>query len=83
MRKLRLPILKLPILRLLADLQPEDIRKAALMSVLATAFTLVVPTIAAAQAINLDLGTGGGLTDRVVQLVGLLTVLSLAPSILM
>jgi flagellar biosynthetic protein FliP len=34
-----------------------------------------------AQAINVDLGTGAGLTERVVQLVGLLTVLSLAPSI--
>ena len=36
---------------------------------------------AAAQAVNIDLGTGAGLTERVVQLVGLLTVLSLAPSI--
>jgi flagellar biosynthetic protein FliP len=44
---------------------------------------MAAPTLAAAQAINLDLGTGGGLTDRVVQLVGLLTVLSLAPSIVM
>jgi flagellar biosynthetic protein FliP len=31
--------------------------------------------------VNINLGTGAGLTDRVVQLVGLLTVLSLAPSI--
>ncbi len=64
-------------------LTAKDYRRAALMSVLAAAFGLVMPTIAAAQAINLDLGTGGGLTDRVVQLVGLLTVLSLAPSIVM
>ena len=35
----------------------------------------------AAQAVNIDLGTGAGLTERVVQLVGLMTVLSLAPSI--
>jgi flagellar biosynthesis protein FliP len=34
-----------------------------------------------APAINVDLGTGAGLTERVVQLVGLMTVLSLAPSI--
>ncbi len=60
-----------------------EFRRAALLSVLATAACLVFPTLAAAQAINLDLGNGGGLTDRVVQLVGLLTVLSLAPSIVM
>ncbi len=50
---------------------------------LATLATMAFPALAAAQALNLDLGTGGGLTDRVVQLVGLLTVLSLAPSIVM
>jgi len=64
-------------------LGPSDLRRAALLSVLASAACLLFPTLAAAQAINLDLGTGGGLTDRVVQLVGLLTVLSLAPSIVM
>jgi flagellar biosynthesis protein FliP len=42
---------------------------------------LALPGIAAAQAVNIDLGTGAGLTERVVQLVGLMTVLSLAPSI--
>ena len=42
---------------------------------------VLVPSAAAAQALNVDLGTGAGLTERVVQLVGLLTVLSLAPSI--
>jgi len=42
---------------------------------------MVGPTLAHAQAVNIDLGTGAGLTERVVQLVGLLTVLSLAPSI--
>src|SRR5688572_13728453 len=36
---------------------------------------------ASGAAINVDLGTGAGLTERVVQLVGLLTVLTLAPSI--
>ncbi len=71
------------ILSALANAKASDVRKAALVSLGATALTLVVPTMAAAQAINLDLGTGGGLTDRVVQLVGLLTVLSLAPSIVM
>jgi flagellar biosynthetic protein FliP len=33
------------------------------------------------SALNINLGTGAGLTQRVVQLVGLMTVLSLAPSI--
>ena len=46
---------------------------------------LALPATAIAQAagpaVNIDLGTGQGLTERVVQLVGLLTVLSLAPSI--
>lgn len=37
---------------------------------------------AAAQAINLDFDQGTGLTERAVQLVALITVLSLAPSIL-
>jgi len=42
---------------------------------------ILAPGVAVAQALNVDLGTGAGLTERVVQLVGLLTVLSLAPSI--
>src|SRR5262250_742529 len=37
---------------------------------------------AAAQDISINFGQGAGLTERVVQLVALLTVLSLAPSIL-
>jgi flagellar biosynthetic protein FliP len=37
---------------------------------------------ALAQDISINLGQGGGLTERVLQLVALLTVLSLAPSIL-
>jgi flagellar biosynthetic protein FliP len=59
-------------------LKASDFRNAGLISLLAG---LAVPGIAFAQAINVDLGTGAGLTERVVQLVGLLTVLSLAPSI--
>jgi flagellar biosynthetic protein FliP len=42
---------------------------------------MVFPAISMAQAVNIDLGNGAGLTERVVQLMGLLTVLSLAPSI--
>ena len=41
-----------------------------------------LPSLAQAQALNINLGTGAGLTERVVQLIALLTVLSLAPSIL-
>ena len=66
---------------LLLDAPPEDIRRAAIGAAVATTSWLVFPAMAAAQAINLDLGTGGGLTDRIVQLIGLITVLSLAPSI--
>ena len=67
----------------LTGLTLSDVRQAVLISLAASALTLVIPTAALAQAINLDLGNGGGLTDRVVQLVALLTVLSLAPSIVM
>ncbi|WP_271204342.1 flagellar type III secretion system pore protein FliP [Methylopila jiangsuensis] len=37
---------------------------------------------AAAQTVTLDLGQGGGVSERALQLVALITVLSLAPSIL-
>jgi flagellar biosynthetic protein FliP len=58
-----------------------EVRRALLISFLTTIASLVVPAVALAQAVNIDLGTGAGLTDRVVQLIGLITVLSLAPSI--
>jgi flagellar biosynthetic protein FliP len=69
--------------------EPEDLRRAALISGIITLSCLAFPITALAQAaaaggnsaININLGTGAGLTDRIVQLVGLLTVLSLAPSI--
>ena len=62
--------------------KPEDLRRAATISVLAALACAVMPAAALAQsAVNINLGTGAGLTDRVVQLVGLMTVLSLAPSI--
>ncbi|MFI4935477.1 MAG: flagellar type III secretion system pore protein FliP [Caulobacterales bacterium] len=59
----------------------EEIRRAALISLVVTVLSLIVPAVAIAQSVNINLGTGGGLTDRVVQLIGLITVLSLAPSI--
>ncbi len=51
---------------------------------LATAgVALIATTIpAAAQDISVTFGQGTGLTERVVQLIALITVLSLAPSIL-
>jgi flagellar biosynthetic protein FliP len=70
---------------LLAPVEAGDLKRAARLALAATAVSLVFPAAAWAQALNIDLGTGGttGLTDRVVQLIGLLTVLSLAPSIVM
>ena len=56
-------------------LRAEDWRRAAGLSVLATLAAMIFPAAAAAQAINIDLGTGAGLSERVVQLVGLMTVL--------
>ena len=58
-----------------------ELGRAARLSLIVTLFAMVWPAAALAQAVNVDLGTGAGLTERVVQLVGLLTVLSLAPSI--
>ncbi len=62
-------------------LPAEDWRRAALIAAVATCAAMIFPAAAMAQALNVNLGTGAGLTERVVQLVGLLTVLSLAPSI--
>jgi flagellar biosynthetic protein FliP len=58
-----------------------EARRAALLSLLTTLAVVLPTSIAFAQAINIDVGSGAGLTDRVVQLIGLVTVLSLAPSI--
>jgi flagellar biosynthesis protein FliP len=56
-------------------------RRAAALAALTTLASLIFPAAAIAQAVNINLGTGAGLTERVVQLIGLMTVLSLAPSI--
>jgi flagellar biosynthetic protein FliP len=70
------------LLKLITGADPKDLRQAAIISVLAGLITVLGPAVATAQsAINVDLGTGAGLSERVVQMVGLLTVLSLAPSI--
>src|SRR5437762_6572096 len=62
-------------------LPAEEWRRALGLSLIATLAALAFPAVAVAQAVNINLGTGAGLTERVVQLIGLLTVLSLAPSI--
>jgi len=51
---------------------------------LAVLLLLLVPHMAHAQAVSIDLGQGGGsgTTGRLVQLTALITVLSLAPSLL-
>ncbi|GLK79907.1 flagellar biosynthetic protein FliP [Methylopila turkensis] len=43
---------------------------------------VAAPGAALAQSVTLDLGQGGGVSERALQLVALITVLSLAPSIL-
>ena len=50
--------------------------------VIAAAMTSATITPVWAQDISINFGQGGGLTERVLQLVALMTVLSLAPSIL-
>ncbi|MBN9048325.1 MAG: flagellar type III secretion system pore protein FliP [Rhizobiales bacterium] len=51
--------------------------------VLAAAFALLLTVApAAAQDISINLGQGTGVTERAIQMIALLTVLSLAPSIL-
>jgi flagellar biosynthetic protein FliP len=62
-------------------LPAEEWRRAALLALATTVASLAFPAAAIAQAVNINLGTGAGLTERVVQLIGLMTVLSLAPSI--
>ncbi len=56
--------------------------RAGLTLVAATAAMLVMASPAVAQAINIDLGEDGTLTGRLVQLMALVTVISLAPSLL-
>jgi flagellar biosynthetic protein FliP len=52
------------------------------LAVLIATIALITSAPAAAQDISINFGQGTGLTERVLQLIALLTVLSLAPSIL-
>ena len=63
--------------------RPLPVRSAvALGLTLALAGALGAASEVAAQSVTLDLGPGGGVTERALQLVALVTVLALAPSIL-
>ncbi len=56
-----------------------------LSSLIAGMFSLILlalPQHATAQALSLDLGQGGSTTSTIVQLIALITILSLAPSLL-
>ncbi len=53
-----------------------------LLYALAAATLLLLPTLAFGQDVSIDFGDDTTLTERAVQLVGLITVLALAPSIL-
>jgi flagellar biosynthetic protein FliP len=69
--------------RRLATLARWGLALAGLSLVAGVGVWLLAPAGASAQSLNLDLGGGGGsMTGRVLQLLALLTVLSLAPSIL-
>jgi flagellar biosynthetic protein FliP len=57
-------------------------RRVRLATVAAGVALAVTTTAASAQDISINFGAGGGITERVLQLVALMTVLSLAPSIL-
>jgi flagellar biosynthesis protein FliP len=57
-------------------------RRSILACVLALPLVAGLAAVAAAQSLNLNLGDGASSTTRIVQMVALLTILSLAPSIL-
>ncbi len=69
------------LLKAIRALPAHEWRRAGALALLATLANLIFPLAALAQAVSINLGTGAGLTERVVQLIGLMTVLSLAPSI--
>ncbi len=60
--------------------RPRPAARAALAAGAILGLLFAVP--AAAQSLTLDLGPGGGVTERALQLVALVTVLALAPSVL-
>jgi flagellar biosynthetic protein FliP len=53
-----------------------------ILQLLTLCFTLLLSVSAEAQTLSLDLGPSGGATERALQLIALITILSLAPAIL-
>src|SRR5262249_20266373 len=65
-----------------AFLSGRRVRLATVAAGVGGAIAIGLAAPAAAQDISVNFGQGSGLTERVIQLIALLTVLSLAPSIL-
>jgi flagellar biosynthesis protein FliP len=64
-------------------IRPASGRRVRLVTVVVgVAAAALTATSAVAQDVSINFGTGAGLTERVIQLIALLTVLTLAPSIL-
>jgi flagellar biosynthesis protein FliP len=61
---------------------PHPLGHAGMFVLTLAAALLIAVSDAHAQTLTLDLGPGGGVTERALQLVALVTVLALAPSIL-
>lgn len=69
------------LVRLCFALMPARLLPALLLAAaLLVACAMAIPALA--QTLTLDLGQGGGVSERALQMIALLTVLSLAPSIL-
>lgn len=84
-RNMQYPSLNSLISRLIAYLRPTKasiLKVGLLLAPTAIGLTILGAGDALAQSLNLDLGEEGTLSGRVVQMILLLTVLSLAPSIL-
>ncbi|MBB4286144.1 flagellar type III secretion system pore protein FliP [Roseospira goensis] len=74
----------IPSSRRCTDAALSPLRPLLCLTALAAALALLLPGAAVAQEFTLDLGNGDGtMTARVVQLVALITVLSVAPGILL
>jgi flagellar biosynthesis protein FliP len=64
-------------------IRPASGRRVRLVTVVVgVAAAVLAASPAVAQDVSINFGTGAGLTERVIQLIALLTVLTLAPSIL-
>ena len=65
------------------ETQPSRLRRLAPWAgLLAFALAALLPAVAFGQDVSIDFGDDTTLTERAIQLIGLITLLSLAPSIL-